>query len=195
MKIVLTLSILLVFLVCALGQTNDKINLIQADSSWGKEIIQVPFWFAPQINYQGYEDIRFADGWENIESDGFWTLVFTWDINLENKPKSRFFEKNLKLYFDGLMKVVNEDTKIAIPESKIVLRKTKNTIPSYTGTIETYDAFTTKKMILLNVVIEVHFCASKNQYIPFFKISPRDFDHKSWEMIHHTTLRDNICRD
>lgn len=93
------------------------------------------------------------------------------------------------------MKVVNEDTTVTIPESKIKLRKTKNTIPTYTGTIETYDAFTTKKMILLNVIIEVHFCKSKNQYLPFFKISPRDFEHQSWELIHHTRLRDNICKD
>lgn len=122
-------------------------------------------------------------------------LVFAWDINLEDEPKSKFFERNLKLYFDGLMKVVNEDTTITVPDSKIALKKTKNSIPTYTGTIETYDAFITKEMIRLNVEIQVYFCEPKNQYIPFCKMSPRDFNHKAWEIMHETSLSYNICYD
>lgn len=53
------------------SKKNLEVNLIKADSTWGKEIIEVPFWFAPEIKYKGYEDIRFAQGWENIDSNGF----------------------------------------------------------------------------------------------------------------------------
>jgi hypothetical protein len=55
-------------------QKEEKIELI--DSNWAQEIIKIPFWFAPEINYNGVEDIRFAKGWEDIKSDGFWALVF-----------------------------------------------------------------------------------------------------------------------
>ena len=81
------------------GQGRKEINLIKVDSTWGKEIIQVPFWFATEIDYKGYEDIRFAKGWEDINSSGFWTLVFAWDINLNTKPTTKFFEDSIKLYF------------------------------------------------------------------------------------------------
>jgi hypothetical protein len=111
-------SILLSFSIVAFGQQKEEISLIQADSTWGREIIQLPFWFAPEINYTGHEDIRFAKGWEDINSVGFWTYVFAWDINLKTNPTAQFFEDNFKLYFDGLMKVVNEDTLLTIPKTK-----------------------------------------------------------------------------
>jgi hypothetical protein len=72
-------SILLSFSIVAFGQQKEEISLIQADSTWGREIIQLPFWFAPEINYTGHEDIRFAKGWEDINSVGFWT-----NLKLEN---------------------------------------------------------------------------------------------------------------
>ncbi len=156
MKKIIIISILLNFSISTFAQKNEEVNLIQVDSTWGKEIIQVPFWFAPEINYKGYEDIRFAKGWEEINSSGFWTLVFAWNINLKAKPTTKFFEDNLKLYFDGLMKVVNEDSLLTIPKTKTFIKKEKQKkgIITFTGTVETYDAFTTKKIITLNVTIE-----------------------------------------
>ncbi len=197
MKIIIIISILLSCPIYTFGQNDEEVNLIQVDSTWGKEIIQVPFWFAPKINYKGYEDIRFAKGWEKINSSGFWTLVFVWDINLKTKPTTKFFEDNLKLYFDGLMKVVNEDAMLTIPKTKVFFIEKEQTkeITTFTGTVETYDAFTTKKMITLNVTIESYYCKKTNIYTPLFKLSPRDFKHKTWEMLKQAKLRANICNN
>lgn len=189
---------MLVLLCCSInsfGQNPEEINLIQADSTWGKEIIKIPFWFATEINYKGYEDIRFAKGWENKESSGFWTLVFAWDINLKKSPTPKFFEDNIKLYFDGLMKVVNEDKKIIIPKTKAVFKvtKTKKGITFFKGVVETYDAFTTKKIIKLNVTIESYYCKKTKKYLPFFRFSPRDFNHNTWKMLSEVELKTNIC--
>ena len=118
MNKIIIISILLNCSIYSFGQQKEEINLIQADSTWSKEIIQIPFWFAPEINFNGHEDIRFAKGWEKIDSTGFWTYVFAWEINLKTKPTTKFFEDNLKRYFDGLMKVVNEDTLLTIPKTK-----------------------------------------------------------------------------
>lgn len=190
---------LLVFLcsINTFGQKNKEVNLIQADSTWGKEIIKIPFWFAPKINYQGNEDIRFAKGWEDKESPGFWALAFAWDMNLMTKPTAEFFEDNLKLYYDGLMKVVNEDTKLKIQKTKATFseRKTKKGITYFKGIVETYDAFTTKKMITLNVTIENHYCKKTKKYIPFFRFSPKDFTHKIWTELQKLKLQKNICNE
>ena len=197
MKNLIIISILLHFSISTFGQKNEEVNLIQVDSTWGKEIIQVPFWFAPEINYNGYEDIRFAKGWEKIDSPGFWTLVFAWDINLKTTPTTKLFENNIKLYFDGLMKVVNEDSLLIIPPTKVFFKKEKqrNGIITFTGTVETYDAFTTKKMITLNVIIECYYCEKTKTYIPLFKFSPKDFKHKSWDMLNQAKLSANICNN
>jgi hypothetical protein len=193
-KIILAL-ILLSSSIYSFGQQKEEINLLQADSTWGKEIIQVPFWFAPEINFNGHEDIRFAKGWGDINSAGFWTYVFAWDIDLKTQPTTVFFEDNLKLYFDGLMKVVNEDTLITIPKTKaaLIVKEQKDMIPTFAGTIETYDAFTTKKMISLNVVIESYYCKKTKTFIPLFRFSPKDYNHKSWEMLNQVALRANLC--
>lgn len=177
------------------SQHKEDINLINIDSTWGKEIIKVPFWFAPKIKYQGFEDIRFAKGWENTNSNGFWTLVFAWDINLKTKPTEQFFEENIKLYFDGLMKVVNEDEKLKIPETQANFKKTnsKKGTEYYKGIVTTYDAFTTKKMIVLNVTIESYYCKKRKKHIPLFRFSPRDYHHKAWEMLEQAKLQTNIC--
>lgn len=195
MKKIIAISILLSCAAHTFGQTHKEVNLIQADSTWGKEIIQVPFWFAPDIDYKGFEDIRFATGWENIDSPGFWTLVFAWDINLETKPTAKFFEDNLKRYFDGLMKVVNENEELIIPETKAVFKedKSKKGIAAFTGTVETYDAFTTEKMINLNVTIESYYCEITKKYIPFFRFSPLKFKHKIWGKLNKIKIRDSIC--
>ena len=197
MKKIIIISILLNCSISTFGQKNKEVNLIQVDSTWGKEIIQVPFWFAPEINYEGYEDIRFAKGWEKINSPGFWTLIFAWDINLKTKPTTKFFEGNLKLYFDGLMKVVNEDSLLIIPKTKAFFKekKTKNGITTFIGTVETYDAFTTKKILALNVTIESYYCKKTKKHIPLFRFSPKDFKHKSWDMLNQARLSANICNN
>lgn len=197
MKRIIIISILLSCSISVFGQKNEEVNLIQVDSTWGKEIIQVPFWFAPEINYKGHEDIRFAKDWERIDSAGFWTLVFAWDINLKTKPTTKFFEDNLKHYFDGLMKVVNEDTTLIIPKTKALFieDKQKKGITTFTGTVETYDAFTTKKMIILNATIENYYCKKTDTYIPLFKLSPRDFKHEAWEMLNQAKIHIDTCNN
>lgn len=178
------------------GQEKEIINLIQADSTWSKEIIEVPFWFAPKIKYSGFEDIRFAKGWENIESDGFWVLTFAWDISLKTNPTAKFFEENIILYYDGLMKVVNEDKNISIPKTEALFigYKSKTGNINFTGIVKTYDAFTTKKVIHLYVTIETYYCKNKKKYIPLFKFSPKEFKDKSWENLNKIKLQANICK-
>ena len=192
---IIIISILLSCWTYSFGQQKGEINLLLADSTWRREIIQIPFWFALEINYHGHEDIRFAKGWEDINSAGFWTYVFAWDINLMTKPTTKFFEDNLKLYFDGLMKVVNEDTLLTIPKTKahFIEKEQKNEMTTFTGTLETYDAFTTKKMITLHVTIESYYCKKTKTYLPLCRFSPKDFKHKAWEMLNGVTLRDDIC--
>lgn len=189
------LSILLSCSVFAFGQENEQSNFLEADSTWGKEIIQIPFWFAPDIDFTGYEDIRFAKGWSDINSAGFWTYAFAWDINLMTKPTATFFEDNFKLYFDGLMSVVNEDSLLTIPKtvSSFQENKRKKGISTFTGTVEIYDAFTTKKMILLHVTIECSYCKKTKRFIPLCRFSPQDFVHKAWEMLNRVKLGSTVC--
>lgn len=181
----------LLFTVFTIGQNLKEVNLIKVDSTWGKEIIKIPFWFAPEIKFKGVEDIRFAKGWEDIESDGFWVLAFAWDINLKTKPTAAFFEENLKLYYDGLMKVVNEKKDFKIPKTNAFFVEKKSGF--YYGTVDVYDAFTTKKVIKLYVTIESFYCTKSKKHLPLFKFSPKKITHKSWEQLAKINLQPTFC--
>jgi hypothetical protein len=113
------------------------------------------------------------------------------------KPSAKFFEDNLKHYFDGLMKVVNKDTLFTIPKTKasFVEKKQKNEVSTFTGTLEIYDAFTTKKVITLNVIIESYYCRKSKTFVPLLKFSPKDFKHESWEMLKQVKLDPNFCKE
>jgi hypothetical protein len=123
-------------------------------------------------------------------------LVFAWDINLKTKPTAKFFEDNLKLYYDGLMKVVNENETIIIPKTEALFAegKSKNGRTNFTGILKTYDAFTTKKIINLYVKIKSYYCEKTNTYIPLFKFSPKEFNHKFWESLNEIELNNPTCK-
>jgi hypothetical protein len=113
-------------------------------------------------------------------------------MNLKTKPTTTFFEENLKLYFDGLMKVVNEEKKGNIPKTKVLFSENKDT-NSFIGTLKTFDAFTTKKMIELNVIIEVSYCKESKQYVPLYKMSPRNYSHVIWGKLKNIKLKEEFC--
>jgi len=118
-------------------------------------------------------------------------------MNLNTKPTTKFFEDNIKLYFDGLMKVVNEDKELTIPKTKVffIKEKQKNGMISFTGTVEAYDAFTTKKMITLYATIESYYCEKTKKYMPVFRFSPQNFNHAIWNKLNNIKLRTTICNN
>lgn len=192
MKKILASVIALSFTITTHSQEVKNISLLDADESWGKEIIEVPFWFAPQIKHKGFEDIRFAPGWEDTTAQGFWALAFAWDIDLYNKPDVNFFEESLKLYLDGLMKVVVDNDSISFPKAKVNLQTSLDTI---VGRIDVYDAFTTNKVVKLNVRIEVFHCSSSDRYTPLFKMSPCGLGESIWSQLKEIRLNETVCID
>lgn len=131
--------------VSSFSQHTNHEELFKTDSTvWIKEIIKFPLGFAPEIAYEGYEDLRFVkDGWGKVDHPEFWSYAFGWDIKTEAKPTLKDIEHNIQLYYDGLMKAVNKDKAFTVPKSVISFQKTNTN--QYRGTIKTYDAFYTKK--------------------------------------------------
>ncbi len=97
----------------AYAQENEELDILEADSTWLKEIIKFPFGFAPEINLKGYEDLRFAKDWSKPERQEFFTYAFVWNTNLTEAPTVNMLESNMRLYYDGLMTAVNKDNNFA----------------------------------------------------------------------------------
>lgn len=187
-RLVLFLNALIVF-----GQTENNPEIIKADSTWSKETLQMPLGFAREINYEGLEDIRFAEGWAKKERPDFWTYVFAWHIKGIQKQTVENLERHLKLYFDGLMLPPNYKEQ-NISESTILFIENPNDNNSFIGKIKTYDRFHTKEIIALNCTVKSYYCETKNTSTIVFRFSLQDFDNDVWMQLKKVTISDEVCK-
>ncbi|WP_299123080.1 hypothetical protein [uncultured Winogradskyella sp.] len=187
------LTILLFYTIAAFPQDENHLEILEADSTWVKEIIKFPLSFAPEINYEGYEDLRFAKNWRKPESPEFWTYVIAWNINLQSPPTVEMLEANLKLYYDGLMTAVNKDKDFIIPKTIISINGIKDKSLSYRGNMKVYDSFFTKEVINLNIDIETNYCEEQNKYVMLFRVSSLGFENSIWKILKEVRLIQNHC--
>jgi hypothetical protein len=157
-------------------------------AGWNKELFSLPPDFAPQINYKGVEDVRFAPGWGDIKSDEHWTYGFLWWMEDTPKIDAAILQANLIAYYDGL--VARNIIPGNILASKIIpttatIKKIKpaaGDIETYTGTVNMLDYHTQQPMVL-NCFIHVKDSKLKTHTAIFFEVSPKPFTHAVWQKL------------
>lgn len=154
---------------------------LSAPDHWRSESYEFPLPFAPEIDLVGAQEVLFAQGWSDTESDEFWTYHITWFIdhkNLTEKRMSNYFN----LYYDGLIKVIlnnqPEGTEVIEPDETLSLFIKTN--EGFTGKVRTFDPFFTKEYLTLFIQVEEIVCKISNQQIVTIDISPKSFDHSLW---------------
>ncbi|WP_296385387.1 hypothetical protein [Winogradskyella sp.] len=188
-------TIALLYSVLLSGQEKENLYVLEADSTWLKEIIKFPLGFAQDIAYEGYEDLRFAKNWSKPEGLEFFTYAFVWNINLLEVPTVSLIETNTKLYYDGLMAAVNKEKDFTIPKTIVEFHQLESEaeLPSFRGKMLVHDSFFTKKIINLNVSVETTYCKEQDKYLMLFRVSTLDFDDVIWNQLNAITLASNIC--
>ncbi|MFT5892106.1 MAG: hypothetical protein ACI9Y7_002215 [Dokdonia sp.] len=179
----------------AFGQEHEQANLIDLDSTWGKEIFKFPIRFAQNIDYQGVEEARFPpEGWSDENHQNFWSYAFAWDINLNEKISENTLESDLEKYFDGLVGVeVIKELEIYKASALFIKIEDDDTSSIFKGKIKTYDGFTTKKPITLYVLVESHYCKAEKKSVILFRFSPKDFKHEVWSTLKNIRLKEHFC--
>ncbi|MEM6515525.1 MAG: hypothetical protein AAF688_05035 [Bacteroidota bacterium] len=175
------------------GQIETK-DILIANENWTKEKLKMPLSFAPEINYAGFEDIRFSKDWANENSPYFWTYTFAWHIKGIKTQTVESLENNLKLYFDGLMLPPNNQSNL-IPEATVIFLAVNDSIfeNKFIGRIKTYDRFHTKKTISINCEVEAHYCHSQNRSTIVFRLSLENTNHNVWKKLKEVKLVENLC--
>ena len=194
-KRLFTLTLLLCSIV-TFGQEEEELGVLTSDSTWLKEIIKFPISFAPEIKYEGYEDLRFAKKWRDSTHEDFWCYMFAWHIKSNEKQTVETLEKNIKLYYDGIMKVVNKKKDYEVPETTVLFIKTENNKDAdFIGKLYVYDSFTSEAMMTLNVSVKAHYCDQTELSTILFKLSPQGFDHDIWQRFDEVKLKVNLCEN
>jgi hypothetical protein len=161
--------------------------MLSFPKDWGVERFLIPISFAPQIPYNGVEDIRFTPGWAKVNSDDYWSYAFLWYLDGKPKTTAKIIKHNLTAYYTGLVEVMRGET----PSEQLVPIKTnikkfkteKGDVKTFRGTIYMLD-YMAKKPITLNCIVHLKSCAGQDKTFIFFEISPKPYSDKVWEGLH-----------
>lgn len=185
------------FSLAIVAQEQERPDIIQLDSTWGKELFTFPLGFAQDIKYQGFEEARFPKGWNKIESPYFWTYTFAWKLDTDTFLTAHDLEVNMQYYFDGVMSLdIERKTHPDIQDSAAVfLEKESSEMSSkLIGKIRTWDHFTSKKPLTLNVQVDQIYCSEQQKVIVHFRFSPKPFEDELWQSFGAITLKDDACQ-
>lgn len=177
------LMLLLIFIsgTYSFSHAQDEQSLLSAPDDWLSERLAFPLSFAPSIELEGFEDLKFTPKWSDSTNQTFWTYTFVWYTKTEFPLSEENLSKSLDAYFDGLMGVDPKKTAEPNKPNATLSVFIKNQ-EGYKGRIRVHDSFFTKKEMILHVKVRELPCSNaKEQYI-LFQLSSKDFEHKTWKV-------------
>jgi len=181
------------YLATAFSQNTTEASILIAEDNWGKEIINFPIDWAPNLNLEGFEELRFSPFWSDPKSDQFWSLVMAWNVDTTHALTTEELESNFEAYFDGLMKPNHWATTFPRPTVVFIPSSEKDSTHSIIGKMKLFDGFHTGESITLNITIEQHFCELSQKSIILFRISPKNFEHAVWKELNAVTRDPSSC--
>jgi len=152
---------------------------------WGSETIPFPLDFAPELDYEGVEELRFAPGMFKEGTEDFWSYAFVWWVAADTVISADGLEDDLESYFSGLSRAVLEGSGDGLDGAVFgveleELAEVRRDRFELTGTVQTFDPFVTKEQLKLNVrVIEIE-CPEQGRLAVYFELSPQASDHGVW---------------
>jgi len=164
---------------------------------WKGERLELPPGFAPDLGWNGVEQIRFAPGMFNPEAPDFFSYVIAFLLSADADASAEVLEKELLTYYRGLSKAVMDGKGQSVNAEKftISLEKAENSksvpasaenVAAYTGTLNWTEPFATQQAQTLN--LEIFVWNHGDQPVVFSCVSPAALEQEMpWK-----NLRD-IC--
>lgn len=176
----LIVSILFSLNLAAQDEGKEEYFLIASDE-WRKELIPFPLGFAPTLTYEGVEDIRFSKGWADNTSEEFWSYKFMWYLDKNPSLNEEKLQKDIGLYFDGIMAAVGKGKNIpsdSIVETNALFINSGEGL--FRGKVRVFDSFFLRDQIVLNFQVKSFYCEERKKHIVYFNVSPQAMDHRIW---------------
>ena len=177
----------LLFLMAS-GEPAPKSELLpKTPPDWRYERIDFPLSFAPELKYDGFEELGFSPGMFNAKSDTYFTYVFAMKITNDVSIDGKLLKSLLETYFRGLCRTVAEGTDFDIDVSKIsaTVREDHYEAPRtrhFTVMLDSYDPFVTGKKLKLRLEMLV-VDRKRNDHLIFAAASPKPADSPVWRVL------------
>lgn len=185
-KYILLSSWLLLIALNGFAQT-DVVNILEAPKYWKKESFTFPLDFAPNLNFTGIEEARFAPGWSDKTSAEFWTYSFAWYVDGNIDLTEKRLEELTAIYFNGLTQMVGKSKGMKADQvsKAMAIFMPKSAIGDwqfYEGKIQLFDVFFSEQAIRLNVKVKALYCKQLDKHLVVFSFAPKAYDDKIWQV-------------
>lgn len=163
------------------SEKQDPHQILATPQGWGTEQIKFPLAFAPSINFSGFEDIRFAPGWSDPDSPGFWSYKFVWLIEEDPQLTEARLADLMETYFDGLSRAVAKGSETDLENLQKPVAIFVRDGEFWKGRLRIYDAFSSKDWISLNA--RVWNARKGDKHLVIVEMSPKPFEHEVWRSL------------
>ena len=161
---------------------------LDTPQGWRTETIPFPLDFAPELEYEGLEELRLSPGMFKEQSVDFWTYAFVWWVPEGTNFGTERLENDLETYFRGLTEGVAEikEFDLGEPEFDVQLEPVESASlenAQWEGSVRTFDIFATRKPIRVGIRIDTLQCPEQGHLAAFFQLSPQPEHHKIWKVM------------
>jgi len=145
-------SILLLALVPLVLQGNSAL-LPGAPTGWSAERLEFPLSFAPELEFKGVEELRFAPGMFAPDSDSYFSYVFALRLEGDIDVDEVFLGAFLEQYYRGLCRTVAEGRKIAFDPTTLAV-EVRRQPRGFRASVAMIDPFVTGEPLELELELE-----------------------------------------
>lgn len=142
---------------------------------WASETIELPPAFAPELP-PGVESLRFAPGWSDPESDGYWSYAFA--VWLDGPaPDAAGLQAWLDTYYDGLLSAVAASGGRDAGDDPARIEVTETAPGTYRASMRIVDAFGDLEPVALRARVATD---EGPETVLRLQVSPQPDDHEIW---------------
>lgn len=134
--------------------TQPQFLTLPAD--WRSEVLNFPLDFAPDLEYQGLEELRFAPGMFDTTATDYFTYMFVMVLEGSHDFTIPETKKFIASYFRGLSSAVGQGKEISVDTSLITVTVMRPDIKTgkhegYFITVNFIDTFSGGRLVTLNM--------------------------------------------
>lgn len=188
-----TLGVLLCLLAAPKAEPAQVTQrLLAVPAGWRTERIDFPLPFAPGLKYTGWEELRFAPGMFNAQSETYFTYAFVLRLDGCIEFDEAGLSHLLTEYYQGLCRHVAEGDKSKVDVGQVAARvkktveetdTSKNPGVSYRGTLNMIDVFATQKPVDLNLKLLIPTSLDGGCTCLLVTASPKAYEHTIWQVL------------
>ena len=170
---------------------NQEVSLLTYPSEWRFEHISFPLDFAPNINWKGFEELRFSPSMFKKKSTEYFTYYFALQIEGKKKLTAQDLETFLTQYYRGLSKAVNKNNKFKIDYSNITAKVIPLAKNSFKADIVFYDPFTDGKKV--DLVLNIIYIELSNSLKMYASVTTKE-NVSRLKGLHSKKIKNNISK-